>query len=175
VKQIPEQTASEVNKRYRLTATVLFVQIFVTLALLALSFFLAGSWQPFGAPTGESFSVENLTNPQAGSSTLTTFLWVTILALALAAFLLRRVIFSSDSLRDAATLGGATGLLKNLQSKTILLASLGEVIAVLGFVIALASGSAFDMVRAAAVALIVFFINFPRKSTWERLAKTASQ
>jgi hypothetical protein len=173
VKQIPEQTASEVNKRYRLTATVLFVQIFVTLALLALSFFLAGSWQPFGAPTGESFSVENLTNPQAGSST--TFLWVTILALALAAFLLRRVIFSSDSLRDAATLGGATGLLKNLQSKTILLASLGEVIAVLGFVIALASGSAFDMVRAAAVALIVFFINFPRKSTWERLAKTASQ
>lgn len=167
---------AEINKRYKLTATVLFVQIFVTLFLLAAAFGLAGRWQPFGTPTGIGFSLEVLTNPNAadGVAALTTFLWVTILALALAAVLLRRVIFTAAPLRDAATVGGASGLLRSLQSKTILMASLGEVIAVLGFIISLASGSALDMVRAAVVALIVFFINFPRKSTWTRLAKNAS-
>lgn len=176
MKQIPENIQSEINRRYKTTATVLFAQILTTVVLAAVSWFVAGRFQPFGAATGEGFSLETLTNPNtAGTNTLTTFLWIAILALAIAAFLLRRVIFAPASLRDTATVSGASGLLKSLQSKTILLASLGEVVAVLGFIISLASGSPFDMFRAAAVALIVFFINFPRKSTWIRLAQASSR
>lgn len=176
MKQLDEQTNVELNRRYKMTATILLTQIFVVAILAAAAWFFAGKFMPFGTPaTDASFELEKLTNPSAGGSTLTTFLWITILAIAIAAFLLRRVIFAPAVLRDTATIGGAVGLLRSLERKTILLASLGEIVAFLGFVIALASGSPFDMFRALLVSFVVFFVSFPRKSAWQRLAAAASR
>ena len=107
-------------------------------------------------------------------ATWQTFLWIVALVIAIGAFLLRRVLFAPSALRDAATLKGASGVLQSLQSKTILLAALGEAVAVIGFVITLSSGDIFDMLRAFAVALIVLFVSFPRKSAWLRVAEAAS-
>lgn len=178
MKELNEQTAKDLDQRYKATTVVLFALIATIVILTVVSFLIAGKLQPFGATTGEaSFSVENLTNPNAGggNTTLTTFLWITILALAVAAFLLRRVVFAPAVLRDAATVKGASGLLQNLQSKTFLLAALGEIVAILGFLISLASGDWLDMLRAAAIAAIVLIINFPRKSSWHKLASAASR
>jgi hypothetical protein len=44
---------------------------------------------------------------------------------------------------------------------------IGEAVAVIGFTIAYFSGSAWEMLRAAGIALVVFIINFPRKSVWK--------
>lgn len=176
-KQLDEQTTIILDKRYRTTATILFAQIFTVALLTAFSFFIAGRIQPFGTTTGDaSFSIENLTNANAtdGSATLTTFLWVTILALAVSAFLLRRVILAPAVLRDTATVKGVAGLLQSLQTKTILLAIIGGIVAVLGFIISLASGNYSDMLRAGLIAIIIIFIAFPRKSSWQRLAQAAA-
>ncbi len=176
IKQLDEQTTTVLNQRYRTTATILFSQIFSVILLTVISIFIAGQVQPFGPTSGEaSFSVGNLTNAPAGNglATLTTFLWIAILALAIAAFFLRRIMLAPSVLRDTATLKGALGLIQSLQTKTIFLSALGEAVAVFGFVISLASGNYSDMIRAALVAAIIFFINFPRKSSWHRLAHSA--
>lgn len=177
LKQLDEQTANLLDRRYRATATILFAQIIVLIILTVVSVLIAGRVQPFGAITGESsFSIENLTNPNVagGVSTVTTFLWIAILAVAVSAFLLRRVILAPAALRDTATIKGASGLLQSLQTKTVLLATTGGLIAVLGFVISLISGDYSDMIRAALVATIIFLINFPRKSSWSKLAQAAA-
>lgn len=177
LKQLDEQTTALLNRRYGATATILLAQIFILVTLTVVSVFIAGRVQPFGATTGESgFSIENLTNPTAAGngSTLTTFLWIVILALAICAFLLRRTILAPTVLRDTATVKGAAGLLKSLQAKTILLAAIAECIVILGFIISLRSGDYSDMIRAALVAVIIFFVSFPRKSSWRKLAQAAS-
>lgn len=170
--QSQEQITNHLDNRYKAAATVIFIGFFSAVALTLAAFFLAGKIQPFGETTGEaSFSIENLIDPSAAHSTFTTFLWITILAVAISVFLLRRVIFAPAVLRDIATVKGATGLLQSLSAKTMLLAAFGELVAVLGFLIALASGNWLDMLRAALIATIIFFINFPRKSVWRRLAQ----
>ena len=176
MKHFDEQNTSELNQRYRTAAIVVAAFFAVAVGLTIAAVLLAGKVQPFGAATGEaSFNVDKLTDPNAAGSTLTTFLWITILALAVSAFLLRRAIFAAATLRDTATLKGVSGLLQSLQTKTVLLASFGLTIAVLGLIIALASGSWFDAVRAAAVAAIVLYVSFPSKSAWQRLAQAANK
>lgn len=172
MKQIDEQTTNELNRRYLAAALTVGGFFVLTVILTAAAALLAGKFEPFGAATGEaSFNVEKLTDPNAAGSGLTTFLWITILALAVSAFLLRRAIFASATLRDTATLKGASGLLGSLQTKTVLLAAFGLIIAILGLIVALASGNWTDAVRAAAVASIVLFVNFPRKAAWRRLTQ----
>jgi hypothetical protein len=178
VKLIDDTTTMQLDRVYKKTATFFFAQVLGVLILTLLAFFLAGKIQPFGAASGEaSFSIENLTNPNAaiGSAALTTFLWIAILALAVGVFLLRRVLFAPATLRDAAVVGGSNGLLKSLQTKIILLVTIAEIVAILGFIISLTSGNWTDMLRAALVAAVLFFINFPRKSVWQKLADNATR
>lgn len=177
MKQLDQQNTDLLNRHYRAASATVLAFLAATIVLTIIAALIAGKVQPFGAVTGEaSFSVDNLTNPNnAGGATATTFLWITILALAVAAFLLRRAIFAAQTLRDAATLHGVGGLLASLQNKTVLIASFGLIAAILGFVIALMSGSWFDMLRAAAIAAIVLFVSFPRKVVWQRLANAAAK
>lgn len=135
---------------------VYWAQVAVTIVLTAIAWFAAGQ--------------ANANAPQ----TLANVLWIVLLVIAIGAFLLRRVMFNPEVLRDAATIKGASGILKSLQFKTILFSALAETIAVIGFVISLMNGDRYDMLRAAAVALIVFFISFPRKKGWELLAQSAT-
>jgi hypothetical protein len=157
VNQNSEQIEQELNRRYQATLLVFFSQLAVTVVLTVVAWF-AASQSSVSAPV----SVINI-------------LWIVLLVIAIGAFLLRRFIFAPDVLHNAAIVKGASGLLKSLQLKTILLNSAGELIAVIGFVIALLSGDALDMLRAAAIALIVFFISFPSKATWRRVVQAAAK
>jgi hypothetical protein len=86
--------------------------------------------------------------------------------------LARRFFYSWERLKNVKLLRGPDGLLQTLQMNAILLGAISEFVAILGFVITIMSGSVYDMVRAEAVALITFLINFPRKSVWSRIVES---
>ena len=56
-----------------------------------------------------------------------------------------------------------------MQSNAIILSAFIEIIVIIGFVVAFLSGEKFEMLRAGLVALILYAINFPRKSVWEKI------
>jgi hypothetical protein len=155
VNQLSEQQQIELDSRFNRTMLVYWSQVAVIVVLTVVAWFSAGQ------PVADV--------PQ----TLPTVLWIVLLVIAIGAFLMRRVMFNPQVLRDTATLKGASGIVKNLQFKTILFAALGETVAVIGFVISLLTGDKYDMLRAAGIALIVFFISFPRKKGWQALAQSA--
>jgi hypothetical protein len=66
-------------------------------------------------------------------------------------------------------LKGVSGLLKTLQINAIILGAFAALLAIVGCVITFLTGEIFEMLRAGVVALIVFFINFPRKSVWKKI------
>ena len=153
--QLSEQKQIELDSRYNRTVLVYWAQVATTAILTLIAWFIAGRTEA-SAP-----------------QTLPNVLWIVLLVIAIGAFLLRRVMFNSEVLRDTATIKGASGVIKNLQFKTILISALAETITLIGFVISLMTGDKYDMLRAAAVALIIFFISFPRKKGWQVLAQAA--
>jgi hypothetical protein len=66
-------------------------------------------------------------------------------------------------------LKGVAGLLGTLQNTAIILSVFATLIAIVGCVITFLTGESFETLRAGIVALIVFLINFPRKSVWEKI------
>ncbi len=74
-----------------------------------------------------------------------------------------------DKLKNVTLLKGIPGLLSSLQTNAILLGTMAEIIAIIGFLIAALGGIKTDMLTFGAVALILFLINFPRKSIWEKI------
>lgn len=153
--EISPEIRSELEKRYRIASYVVIAQIVVTLVLIAAAWIIAQG------------SENDIT-----SSSLFT-LWITILFIALGSFLLRRTLFSWTRLNNIAILKGIPGLLQTLQINAILLGSLGEIIAVIGFLVTTLSGNKWEMFRAGAVAMIVFLANFPRKSVWKKIVANA--
>lgn len=141
----------ELEKRYRTAAFVFIAQIVTALVLIAVAWFLA--------QTSEN---------EATSQSLFA-LWLVILFIAVGSFILRRALFNWGRLSNIAVLKGIPGLLQTLQNNSILLGSLGELIAVIGFLVAILSGDKWEMFRAGAVAMIVFLANFPRKATWQKI------
>lgn len=139
------------DKRYKLTATIYFALIFSSIVVVILAFFVA-----------DESRTEN-------ASALMP-LWVAIIFIAIATFVLRRALTRWERLRDAKLLKGFAGLFSTLQTNSIILGALAEAIAVVGLVISILSGSKFDAARAGAVALVVFLMNFPRKSVWQKIA-----
>ena len=146
----PEDRASLEN-HYRKAAMIISGQIAFTIILTVAVWLLAPK-------VGYSISQQTLTT-----------LWVTIIFLAVGAFILRRVFFRWDRLKDVTVLKGVSGLLKTLQINAIILAVFATLLPIVGAVITVLSGSTFEIIRAEIVALIVFLINFPRKSVWEKI------
>lgn len=149
---IPAETQTLLQKRYRTAAFIVFVQIVFSLLLIPAAWFLA----------------INTENAIAGQSLAA--LWIGILFIALATFVIRRMLFRWDRLRDIYLLKGMNGLLAALQTNALILGAMAEIIAILGFLIAALGGIKWDMFRAGVVALVVFLINFPRRSVWEKVA-----
>lgn len=149
--QISEPNLKDLNARYRTTAIIVGVQIFSTILLIIIAWFLSS--QTDNAVTEEAVSA----------------LWLTILFIAVGTFALRRFLFSWERLKNTALIKGVAKVISTLQINTIILCAFAEVIAVIGFLVATLSGNKFEMFRAGAVALIVFLINFPRKSVWEKV------
>ncbi|HEX8288188.1 MAG TPA: hypothetical protein VF556_09335 [Pyrinomonadaceae bacterium] len=143
---------NELDKRYRTTAFIVAGQIALTFIFIAVAFLFAPSSET-------SVSAQNLMS-----------LRVAALFVAIGAFVLRRMFFRWDRLRDIVLLKGIFGLLRDLQKNAIVLGAMAELIVLIGFVIVLFGGNQFEMLRAGAVALVVFLINFPRKSVWKKVA-----
>lgn len=148
---VSAETQTELEQRYRTTALVVSGQIVLTIIFVVIALMVAPH-----AETGTS--PNNL-----------TYLWVGALFIAIVTFVLRRMLFRWDRLRDIFLLKGVSGLLGSLQKSAILLGAMAEMIAVIGFVIVFLSGNRYEILRAGAIALVVFAINFPRKSVWSKI------
>lgn len=157
MKEISTENLSQLDNRYRTTAIIYFTQIFSTVILI-----IAGLFVTDGS--------EN----KSGSSSLTT-LWVAVIFIAIGAFVLRRALFKWDRLKNAKLLRGVSGVYKTLQTNSVILGALAEIISVIGFVIAASSGEKADLLRAGLVSLIVFLISFPRKSVWRKIASSLEE
>lgn len=149
--EISETNRNELEKRYRTAVYVVIAQILTALVLIVAAFLVAQT-----------------TDNSATSQSIFT-LWLTILFIAIGAFGLRRFLFSWSRLQNTALLRGVPGALQTLQTNSILLGLLGEVIAIIGFLVTALGGNKWDIFRAGVVAMIVFLANFPRKSIWEKI------
>lgn len=149
--QISNENLAELNKRYRTTVFIVLAQIFIVLILV------------FGGRFFVPAVPANLSDQD-----LTT-LWVALLFIAVGSFILRRMFFNWERLKNIALLKGVSGLLGTMQRNSVLLTLFAVAVALLGLVISVFSGVSSDMYRAGAIALVVFLINFPRKKVWKTI------
>ena len=112
--EISPENRSELEKRYRTTVFVIVFQIFTVIALIIAAWFVAQT------------SENSITN-----QSLTT-LWVAVLFIAVGAFVIRRLIFSWERLKNTALLKGITGLIQTLQINSIILGVIAEIVAIHG-------------------------------------------
>jgi len=147
--EISNENLAELNKRYRTTVFIVLGQIFVVLFLI-----VAGA-----------FFVPKIQNDLSEQDFLT--LWVGVLFIAVGSFVIRRLFFSWERLKNVGILKGVSGVLSALQRNSIILGFFAVAVAGLGFLITLYSGNGADMFRAGVIALVVFLINFPRKKIWK--------
>ena len=149
--EISPENLAALEKRYRLTFLIVLTQILTVLILVAVSRF----WLP---------KIE--TSLESGDL---TSIWVAILFIAIGSFVLRRLFFNWERLKNIALLKGVPGILSILRTNSVILALMAEIIAIIGFLIAILSGNSSDMLRAAAISTVVFLMNFPRKSVWKKI------
>ena len=146
-----EQIDGELGKRYQATSLIVVGQIVATLVLIGIAWLIA--------PRIDLDITQQTT----------TALWVLIIFAVIGVFFLRRILFSWTKLGNINREKGVSGLIATLQTQTILLGTLTEVIAIVGFLISVMTGNKFEMFRAGAIALVVFIMIFPRKKTWKTI------
>ncbi|MFL6333340.1 MAG: hypothetical protein ACJ754_08375 [Pyrinomonadaceae bacterium] len=146
--QTVEGTQGEVGRRHAAAARVVSLMFMLTLALGALALIVT-----------PRLKLE--VNPV----TANTLLFV-ILFLALGAITFRRTKFNSMRLQDVAALRGVEGLLDTLQRTTVLVALIGGLIALLGFVFALLTSNGTNMLYPGVIAAAVLLYAYPRRAAW---------
>lgn len=146
-----ENNRKILEKVYQTTSKIVLIQILFTIILIVVAWFWAAG-------------IDNSVAPQA-----ITGLWFSIIFLVIASFFLRRVLFSWGRLKNAFEQFGVEGVLKNLQKNTVIICLLGQIVGIIGFLIATLSVNKFEMFRAGIVALVIFLFNFPRKGVWEKV------
>ena len=107
-------------------------------------------------------------------SSLDGALRVSVVILGLGAIAFRRTRFAKMRLQDIAGLQGPTGLLITLQRTTQLVALIGIVIAVAGFLTTLFTGFAGYTYLAGVVAAAVLLYGYPVRSSWEQAVRRYS-
>lgn len=149
--EISGENLSKLEKRYRTTVFIILAQIFFALILVL------SSWV-FVPKVEINLSQQDFTT-----------LWVAVLFIAIGSFVLRRLFFNWERLKNIAVLKDVSGLLVTLQTNSVILGIMAEIVAIVGVMIAAFSGNSSDMFRAGVIALVVFLINFPRKSVWKKI------
>jgi O-antigen/teichoic acid export membrane protein len=155
--QAAENNQDELKRRHRAAAATVAGFVLLTLVLLAVAF------------VGKNFIYRR------GDPALVGILWIAIVVFGIGSLALRRTKFSAMRLQDIAALRGISGLLKTLQGTTVQVACLGGAIALMGFIITMLTGDAWDMARAGGVALIVLFYCYPRRSAWQKVVRGIEQ
>lgn len=146
-----KESISELNRRHKTAAVVVGAFLGLALALIGIAF-------AFG---------EQLYRP--GDRTFAIALWTLILILSIGAIIFRRVRFAISRINDVAVLRGASGILKDMQSTTIVVASMGGAAALLGFIVMIRTGDEYQMLRSGLVAIFVLLYSYPQKSAWLRV------
>lgn len=149
--EISGENLAELEKRYRTTVAIVLGQILIALLLILVSWFFVSKVET------------NLTAQDF------TTLWVAVLFIAIGSFVLRRLFFNWERLKNITLLKGVKGLLGTLLTNSVILGLMAEIVAIVGFLIAIFSGNSSDMFRAGVISLVVFLINFPRKSVWKKI------
>lgn len=98
-----------------------------------------------------------------------------IVFLGIGAVVFRRTRFSAMRLRDIAALRGTSGLLHTLQTTTVIVALIGGVIALLGFVISIMTAAGTDMLYLGVIAVAVLLYCYPRRAAWESVVRAAAE
>jgi hypothetical protein len=112
------------------------------------------------------------TVPNSVELGLFTPIWVLILFIAVGALVARRVLTRWERLRDIKLLRGTKGLLRALQTNTIILSALAELVMIAGFASAYFRGDRGDLVRALFIAAIVMLASFPKKKVWKTVVSS---
>jgi hypothetical protein len=157
VSQAVESTQDELARRHRAAARVVAAVFLFTLALVALAFAVASRL------------------PLNFDPTVANALRLAIVFLGVGAVVFRRTKFSAMRLRDIAALRGASGLLETLQWTTVHVALTGGVVALLGFVISLMTGSWTDMLYLGVIAVAVLLYGYPRRAAWQSVVAAAGE
>jgi len=87
----------------------------------------------------------------------------------------RRVLFRTSRLMRLVEEGGLNRLVDELASKTILLAAMSELIALLAVVLSLLIRSYEAMWRLTTVGVLLLLYNMPRRSAWQRTVQDFSR
>ncbi|MCW5958736.1 MAG: hypothetical protein KIS76_01165 [Pyrinomonadaceae bacterium] len=139
------------SEKYRVTAIIFYVQIGFTIALIAAGWLIS-------ANKDYAISDESMMSLRVG-----------VIFIAITSFVLRRMLLRWDRLKTAAILRGIRGVTTMLQGNAVILGAMAEIIAIIGFLIAVLGGVKTEMFTFGAVALVLFLINFPRRSVWEKI------
>jgi hypothetical protein len=93
---------------------------------------------------------------------------VIALILALSSVVLRRTQLGPGKLHEVGSARGGQGVARHLLNFTLISAALGEAVAILGLMLTMLSGDSMDVIRLAAVALVVVLLAYPRRTSWDR-------
>lgn len=147
----------ELNNRHKSAAMFVGGALGLSVALVGIAFTI-----------GERFF-------RPGDNTFSIALWTLIFVLSVGAIVLKRMRFAASRLHDISVLRGASGMLKDMQSTTITIASLGGAVALLGFIVMIQAGDKYQMLRAGLVAIFVLLYSYPQKSAWLRVLQWVEQ
>ncbi|HYY98503.1 MAG TPA: hypothetical protein VE642_07930 [Pyrinomonadaceae bacterium] len=173
-----DDTAQDELTRRRRAAEFLVWGAFALIGLLFLIVFIPKYFAPLRPAKFSDLVAEVLGDPAKApsySQTTIVILWIIILFLALCSIAYRRAKFNPMRLQDIAALRGLSGLLTTLQRTTVAIALVGVAVAVIGFVITRMTEDWYDMLRAAAIALVVVGYAYPRRRAWEQVARAAAR
>lgn len=98
-----------------------------------------------------------------------------IIFLGVGAIVYRRTKFSAMRLQDIGALRGPSGLLRTLETTTVMVALIGGLIALLGFVISVMTGFGTDMLYFGVVAIAVLLYCYPRRAAWRTVVGAAER
>ena len=146
-----ETVQDELTRRHRAAVTVI-ICVFALILLLALLSF------------ARMFDIDT-------SGSLAGALRIVIAVFGLGAVVLRRTMFSAMRLKDIAALGGPAALLETLYKTTVYVALLAAAIAVMAFVMSLATSDPADMIWFGLVAVAVLLYAYPRRSAWQSVLR----
>ncbi len=150
---ISSENLNLLTKKYQSSSVILVAQIGFSIVLIVVGWFVSKNVE-------NSISDESL-----------TYLRVGVIFIAITTLVLRRMLFRWDRLKNITLLKGVSGLLNSLQVNAIILGSLAEAVAIIGFLIAVLGGVKTEMFTFGAVALVLFLINFPRKNIWLKIVE----
>ncbi|GAC1446224.1 MAG: hypothetical protein NVSMB56_02910 [Pyrinomonadaceae bacterium] len=153
--QLDPKISDELARRHRTAVSVVAAMFLAALSFVALSFVIA----PRISAT-------------SGKSSIETVLRVLVVLIGIIAVGLRRISFAPRRLQDITTLKGTSALITTLQRTTIIVATLGSDIALIGFMITLLSGEPGNALMFGVAAVAVLLYAYPRRAAWQRIVES---